>query len=102
MNRLYKHVQIFLFCVLTQNYSHRATKQVHLLYHMLEGCSLTRPRGGGVGQGGGCLCAHKGEVRLTGGGLSPQLSSVFTVIVREFLINHDIRRHDRQKHPDSA
>ena len=69
---------------------------------MLEGCSLRRPHGGGVGQGGRCLCVHRGEVRLTGGGLSPQLSSVFTVIVREFLINHDTRRHDRQKHPDSA
>ena len=69
---------------------------------MLEGCSLRWPHGGGVGQGGHCLSAHRGEVRLTGGGLSPQLSSVFTVTVREFLINHDTRRRDRQKHSDSA
>ena len=83
-------------------FSHGATKQVHLLYHMLEGCTLRRSHGGGVGQGGRCLSAQRGEARLTGGGLSPQLSSVFTVTVRELLINHDTHRHDRQKHPDSA
>ena len=55
-----------------------------------------------MGQGGHCLSAHKGEARLTGGGLNPQHSSVITVTVREFLINHDTSRHDRQKHPDSA
>ena len=54
------------------------------------------------GQDGSCLSAHRGEVRLTGGGLSPQHSSVFTATAREFLINHDTRRHDRQKHHDST
>ena len=75
-------MQIFLFCVLTQNYSHQATKQGHLLYHILEGFSLRQSHRGGVGQGGRCLSAHKGEVRLTGGSLSPQHSSVFTVTIR--------------------
>ena len=56
----------------------------------------------GGGQGGCCLSVHKGEARLTGGGLSPQHSSVFTVTAREFLINHDTRRHDCQKHYDST
>ena len=83
-------------------FSHGATKQAHLLYHMLEGCTLRWFLGGGVGQGGCCLSGQRGEARLTGGGLSPQLSSVFTVTVRELLINHDTHRHDCQKHPDSA
>ena len=43
--------------------------------------------------GGCCLSAHRGEVRLTGGGRSPQHSSVFTMTAREFLINHDTHRH---------
>ena len=69
---------------------------------MLEGCTLRQSHGGGVGQGGRCLPAQRGDARLTGGALIPQLSSVFTVTVRELLINHDTHRHDRQKHPDSA
>ena len=50
----------------------------------------------------GTLFAHRGEVRLTGGGLSPQHSSVFIVTPREFLINHDTHRHDHRKHHDST
>ena len=69
---------------------------------MLEGFSLRQSHGGGVGQGGRCLSVHRGEARLTGRSLSPQHSSVFTVTAREFLINHDTRRHDRQKHHDST
>ena len=60
---------------------------------------VSRGRGG---QGGCCLSVHRGEARLTGRGLSPQHSSVFTVTAREFLINHDTCRHDRQRHHDST
>ena len=43
-----------------QNYSHQATKQGHLLYHMLEGFSLRWSQGGGVGRVGAvCLCTEE-------------------------------------------
>ena len=44
---------------LSSSCAHQATKQVHLLENMLEGFSLRRSHGGGVGQGGLSACVQR-------------------------------------------